>query len=407
MGSARVYHTDPRPYEQHKKSHHGFKRYQAAWDDAVSRRDHGSTIFDDSSRGSAPNRAYQSSNASHSHQTMQVLPETKHTLPVYASGRYVILNRTFSYCAFSRSPPHSSICIKLMLNAHSQYYTQPVIQEQLQPRHGNYSSQRSEVREQVMARQYVERPLYDQNSLSQRGTPTYLSMEQKPSQVVSRSPSHGLKDMLVPSIEQGSSDASRNHDHQRRQVIVIDDSPPLKRRRFVHEDESSRLKSLPHGEGSYLSRTARHPEFSSVHSSDFIPQSRQRAPVYDATPADAFHFAPKSNDVGYEHERMQARNRDMESSQYVSVPQGHDNGFRGSPMPTSYNVVDERARVTERARAPPHPSNAGTHRFIPDNDSHFRPILVNQGVAPRPYEDKSEGFVTIRRAQSPVQERTR
>ena len=36
-----------KPRRHVDKAQRGFKRYQAAWDEAVSRRNHGSTIFDD------------------------------------------------------------------------------------------------------------------------------------------------------------------------------------------------------------------------------------------------------------------------------------------------------------------------------------------------------------------------
>ena len=36
-----------KPRRHIDKAQRGFKRYQAAWDEAVSRRNHGSTIFDD------------------------------------------------------------------------------------------------------------------------------------------------------------------------------------------------------------------------------------------------------------------------------------------------------------------------------------------------------------------------
>jgi len=103
-------------------------------------------------------------------------------------------------------------------------------------------------------------------------------MEQRPPQVVRGSPqSHGLQDMLVPSIESPSSDPAipqssrlierrdiqgrfdnpqdsysrtaiddRRVSPVRRQVVVIDDdSPPVKRRRMVREDDSGHFRPLP------------------------------------------------------------------------------------------------------------------------------------------------------------------
>lgn len=103
------------------------------------------------------------------------------------------------------------------------------------------------------------------------GYSQYPSMGHQPPQVVRRSPvKHGLQDFLVPSIETVSSDNSsprihewngpRVHDavnHSRvvgpraqtpaaHSVIVIDDdSPHVKRRRLVREDESGHFRPLP------------------------------------------------------------------------------------------------------------------------------------------------------------------
>jgi hypothetical protein len=121
---------------------------------------------------------------------------------------------------------------------------------------------------EVIVRPLEERPAYQQN-MQRYGTTPYAAGEQRP-QVVRASPTNqGLQDLLVPSIETASSDAvdsaqrgvyrgyqemypQRVAERQmlsqpHRQVIVIDDSPPVpvKRRRVVYEDEVGRFRPVP------------------------------------------------------------------------------------------------------------------------------------------------------------------
>lgn len=102
------------------------------------------------------------------------------------------------------------------------------------------------------------------------GNSSFPTLGNQPPQVVRRSPlKHGLQDLLVPSIETTSSDVSsprkdewngpgvrdgfnyprvvghRTQTPLSRQVIVIDDdSPQVKRRRLVHEDDSGHSRPL-------------------------------------------------------------------------------------------------------------------------------------------------------------------
>lgn len=171
--------------------------------------------------------------------------------------------------------------------------------------------------------------------------PDTSSMEQRPSQVVRGSPSNGLKDMLVPSIEVPHSSEAQSEEHGRdirqivysglekethprhvverrwhsppsRQVIVINDSPPeVKRRRIVYEDDSGRFRPLPSFSSTAPGADSHLIPVSSVHPRDFIVQQPRmpsqsdqglfrespggiaREPhisVYDARPGDFVYF---------------------------------------------------------------------------------------------------------------------
>ncbi len=116
-------------------------------------------------------------------------------------------------------------------------------------------------------------PAYPQY-IPRQGTASHVVREQPPAVAARASTSkHGLQDMLVPSIETASSDAvvdsprpDRPHQvyrgrqetcsqrvfersmqsPQQRQVIVInDDSPELKRRRVIYEDDAGHFRPLP------------------------------------------------------------------------------------------------------------------------------------------------------------------
>ncbi len=163
---------------------------------------------------------------------------------------------------------------------------------------------------------------------------------------------HDLQAMLVPSIETASSDVtaprlderhgvhnswenmSRVIEHQRqspppRQVIVInDDSPQIKRRRLVHEDDSGRFRPLSSRDQSYMPvqpdfslisassvpkgnflarppRVPSHPAqglFKDNQLSSTAPGVTDRLPVYDAPRSGFFGTHPSHlgrPDVGY------------------------------------------------------------------------------------------------------------
>jgi len=296
---------------------------------------------------------------------------------------------------------------------------QPVSQGSLQPLRSNYHQQRPQSRvlrdrEAVPRLPPTEYVMHYRDAPSLRRTPTYASMEQKPPQVVRGSPSQGLKDMLVPSIETSSDGSNERREisysgiqqdaYSRRgmlspppprQVIVIDDSPEVNRRRVDHDD-------MPH--------IVRQPDFpisSSVHSRDFISQPRPRIPIYDDAPSDNFSFVQSSQDLSRRYERVNPGVRELETARSVTVPDSHIDRQRGFPEHLRY------AGSTPSSR-----SIAGTevfhheypeHRVVPclsDRDdlvsfpSSIRGGSVAYGTARSRPEDQSNGsFITLRRAQ--------
>jgi hypothetical protein len=152
-------------------------------------------------------------------------------------------------------------------------------------------------RNEVIARPQVERSVYYQDG-PRLGTPSQQAREQRLPLMVRGSPSHGLQDLLVPSIETGSSDAlvesSRTnmrrevygdfdqasyprHVLERRrqspaphQIIMIDDIPQPKRRRVVHDDSGS-FRPLPFRDQTMCS-TAPYAESHLIHASSIQPR---------------------------------------------------------------------------------------------------------------------------------------
>lgn len=132
----------------------------------------------------------------------------------------------------------------------------------------------------------------------------YSGMENQPPQVVRRSPvKHGLQDYLVPSIETASSDVSsprihewsgprgqdvnhsrvvgpRTHTPAPHQVIVInDDSPQVKRRRMIREDDSGHFRPLPSRDHSFHV-PASHSDSLTLKSSSFVQtEVRDSSPI--------------------------------------------------------------------------------------------------------------------------------
>ncbi|CZT00681.1 uncharacterized protein RAG0_08627 [Rhynchosporium agropyri] len=227
--SSRTRSKDPRD----KKEQRGFKRYQAAWEDAINRRQapraNSGTPFEDSvvsrPRSGVAVHATASCHTPAEFRTHTIHPQQRPS----GGARSEVIH------------PHSE---------HAVYYQEVLPQR---PENTRYVGHQS---------------IPEHSRIT--SSPQYLSMGYQPPQVVRRSPvKHGLEDFLVPSIETSSSDISsprirewnglRAHDsiiHSRvvgplgqtpaRQVIVIDDeSPQVKRRGVVREDESRDFRSIP------------------------------------------------------------------------------------------------------------------------------------------------------------------
>lgn len=254
----------------------------------------------------------------------------------------------------------------------------------------------------------AERPTHYQ--VTQRhGTPLYTTREQGLPAVVRGSPiTHGLQDMLVPSIETASSDAvidsphpDRRHEvyeapqesyprrvvervvERRRQspaphqvIVINDDSPQLKRRRVVYEDGLGHFRPLPPRDRDAYSTAPRADSYLLPASSvqrDFLvrherpPQSSQglfrdgqpslagpvvgeRIPIYD-TPLDSNYFAPTSD----RYKRLEAGYVPIQRDgppikRYADSPQPYlDAGDR----PYTRRPVNGNVRVVENDGASP------------------------------------------------------
>ncbi|KAH7407576.1 hypothetical protein BKA64DRAFT_666918 [Cadophora sp. MPI-SDFR-AT-0126] len=228
--SSRPKAKDPRD----KKEQRGFKRYQAAWQDAINRRQ-----------------------APRSH------TGTPYREPEIGRPRSILAEQVTD----PQHPPGESLRAE---STYMQYRPSRTLRSEVNvPR-----SERAVYYQNVPPQQHQEGP----RALPYQAVPQhfrstgnpYQPMGNQPPQVVRRSPvKHGLQDYLVPSIETASSDVSsprihewngpRGHEisHSRvvgprphtpapNEVIVInDDSPQVKRRRVVREDESGHFRPLP------------------------------------------------------------------------------------------------------------------------------------------------------------------
>ncbi|KAL2073345.1 hypothetical protein VTL71DRAFT_10669 [Oculimacula yallundae] len=225
--SSRTRSRDPRE----KKEQRGFKRYQAAWEDAINRRQaprsHTGTPFQET-----------------------VISRPRSGVATHVSGpRHPLVDLR----ANSTYPQHrpAGVLRSEVIVPHAE---RAVYYQEVAPQHPD----------NIRRVGYQSIPQHYSTTSSAQ----YPTVGYQPPQVVSRSPvKHGLQDFLVPSIETTSSDISspRIHEwngarasinHSRvvgpraqtpaRQVIVIDDdSPQVKRRRVVREDESGHFRSLP------------------------------------------------------------------------------------------------------------------------------------------------------------------
>ena len=226
------------------------------------------------------------------------------------------------------------------------------------------------------------------------------------------SPSHGLKDMLVPSIETGSSDAipdsphidprrggcsnsepepysqrvveHRKHSSTSRQVILIDDgSPDVKRRRVVQEDDYGHFRPV----ASYSQRPFdSHLRASSVHTKDFLTQqprlqSQSTQGLFRDTQAPLSNSAPRNRLPVYEMHPEPGYLREARVG-FGTGPQQERTELRthmGSPKPFAENTTDIThirqpvngdVRVLDRRYVSPH----AEHNFGERVSVHQRPL---------------------------------
>ncbi|KAH8687832.1 hypothetical protein BGZ60DRAFT_394599 [Tricladium varicosporioides] len=231
-----------------KRAQRGFKRYEAAWVDALNRRQ-GPNLTVGQSHTGIPFEG----------------PMNRHTQPGTNSPR------NLAY----QTLPQTNIRRNLELNRGQVQYNNDISTAHPDSYYSQHRASQDVHRNKVIVGQPFEQRTY-QDLLPRLGTPSQRTWEQRPSQVVLGSPvRHGLQDMLVPSIETASSDvisppartdewrtvsdnfgysqdsyplsaASRRPSPPRREVIVVDDDGPQhKRRRIVLEDDSGRFRPLP------------------------------------------------------------------------------------------------------------------------------------------------------------------
>ncbi|RDL39028.1 uncharacterized protein BP5553_03368 [Venustampulla echinocandica] len=234
---------------QERRAQRGFKRYQAAWDDALHRRQNPAR----QSNTPHPNTPFEII-ANRMPQSMGASPPREVAYRPLPGANVVYRDSSPN----NRDQRHNGAHLVARPDP---YYSQHI------------SAAESHIqRNEVIVRSLPERNINQDPSLHS-GTPSQPVWEQRPPQVVrGSSHRHGLQDMLVPSIETSSSDAMRPLDERRnvpdhfnqsrelysrrmienrrpspprRQVVVIDDSPPqIKRRRLVGDD-SGRFRPLP------------------------------------------------------------------------------------------------------------------------------------------------------------------
>ena len=297
----------------------------------------------------------------------------------------------------------------------------PASRGSLQPIRTNYSQQQPLSRGLLERRDVLdwaprtEHLVHYREARSPRGIPTYIGREQRQPEVVRGSPSLGLKDMLVPSIETSSDESNERRkfglsgpqqdaysQHQLlppappRQVIVIEDSPEVKRRRVIHDD-------MPH-----IVRQPELPVSSSVHSRDFISQPQQRFPVYETAPSNNFNFVQNSRDNSRRYEEGATKTRVLEPARSMTAVDSHRDRQRVFTEPSRYTNNPGTIRPLVGSEVFQHEHHE--HRVVPppirgrDASVSF-PINaygdhIAHGTARSRSEDQSgESFITLRRAQ--------
>ncbi|TAQ88086.1 hypothetical protein B7494_g3612 [Chlorociboria aeruginascens] len=240
--------TRPQELPMDKRSQRGFKRYQAAWNDAVNRRQ------DPAYAGASANPRTPVEELTRIPPSMRMSPHYKSTYPHLDN--------------LSSLPNHPEY-----RHNHQRHLEATINDSRQDPNHLQRRLPEPIHRNEVIVRTLSDRPMYYQDA-PQRFSPPYLSRDQRPPLVVRGNQSQGLQDLLVPSIETASIDATvasprldrsyhtfeaqpKHPVRPRRQspefIIINDDSPQVKRRRVVREDDAGRFRPIPSHDHHYVS----------------------------------------------------------------------------------------------------------------------------------------------------------
>lgn len=268
--------------QQERKAQRGFRRYQAAWEEALHRRQDPRPVpvTDYTSRHALP------------------APVTTHSSTVVAHGASAYANNQASMIQISgstgnhgRDPQARYAPIHITETVRETRADQHILQfvdcyqESHYPQPGS-AHVAGVHRSQVTMNTQHDRPVYHSYTQSRSGTTSYL-VNDNPSQVVRGSPiRHGPQDIPLPSVEtstmglSSSATDSRGLQHngfsqlhephsrrvveqrllspvQRQLIVIDDDSPPVKRRRVAREDIAHFGSASSHDHKFYVSNTAR------------------------------------------------------------------------------------------------------------------------------------------------------
>ena len=193
-----------------------------------------------------------------------------------------------------------------------------------------------------------------------------------------------------------SMDSLINQDYPNLEIIVIDDSPEVKRRRVVHDD-------MPH-----IVRQSEFPVSSSVHTRKFIPQPRQRIPVYDAAPSEDAFFVQTSRATSRRYEKDDTRVPEFEPAGSMMAPGSYTDRQRGFPEPLRYagnSTINRPVAGSEDLHAE-YPES----RVLPSSSRGRDDLISFPGITrggpfihgtvrSQPEDHPDRSFITLRRAQ--------
>jgi len=339
----------PQPQPQRGKlAQRGFKRYQAAWEQAVSRQDPRALQLDD-----------RPSNSSVRDQRSGPSSPSNYSRPASPDRRYVGV-------APGDMRRHDD---QMVMHQPDHYY----VPQRLPP--ASITD-----RNEVTVGPLTERPMYYQNPSQGVGIPSLSNREHRLPPLARVSPGHSLQDMLVPSVETGSSDAlaasphpmmrrdnfeqdsrsrlmvedRRHSPSAARDVIIVEDDSPHYKRRRVQEDDSGHFRPLPfQGQRLYIAASSADshliPLSSVGNRNSLVPQSRMpsqsrlpshlnpgvyrerpaesaehsmeyRSPIYHA-PSESVYFTPGSSNIRRADIRSGDNREAFYSMRYMSPPQ--------------------------------------------------------------------------------------